>query len=207
MTELAVEFFTAKLDRTAPKITVTTPEDGAEYKLDQPLTAQYSCADEDGGSGLKEGTCTAKLADGTPAANNAPLDTSTVGEKTLTVRAEDNAGNVAEKVVHYRVVYDFSGLSGQLGERDADGNYVLTNSRLGQPSRSSSASAATEGRRSWPRATRSRRRSPVIRGPRSTRESRRSTLAVAACATTPTPASTSTTGRPVATGPPAASSS
>jgi Bacterial pre-peptidase C-terminal domain len=83
-------------DVTAPQIALATPAQGASYDLGQQVAANYSCADEDGGSGLA--SC-----DGT-VANGAAVDTSSVGEKSFTVNATDNAGNPASKTVKYTVV-------------------------------------------------------------------------------------------------------
>ena len=47
----AVAHYTV-VDVTAPQIALTTPSQGAVYDLGQQVTASYSCADEDGGSGL-----------------------------------------------------------------------------------------------------------------------------------------------------------
>jgi hypothetical protein len=90
----AVAHYTV-VDRTAPAIVVSSPADGAVYGLGQQVAAGYSCTDEDGGSGLA--TC-----DGT-VANGAALDTSSVGQKSFTVSATDNAGNPAQKTVSYTV--------------------------------------------------------------------------------------------------------
>ena len=84
------------VDVTAPQIALATPSQGAVYDLGQQVTASYSCADEDGGSGLAG--CTGTVA------NGADVDTSSVGEKSFTVNAADNAGNPASQTVTYRVV-------------------------------------------------------------------------------------------------------
>ena len=39
-------------DRTAPLIALSSPFDGAVFKLDQHVPASYTCSDEVGGSGL-----------------------------------------------------------------------------------------------------------------------------------------------------------
>jgi Bacterial pre-peptidase C-terminal domain len=88
-------------DETAPTIDLRSPLDGAVYLLDEEVVADYSCADEDGGSGLA--SCLGDIADG------APVDTSTVGEKEFAVEAEDVAGNTSVARSVYRVVYDFEG--------------------------------------------------------------------------------------------------
>jgi hypothetical protein len=84
------------VDKTAPVISLATPEASAVYGLGEKVTADYGCSDEPGGSGLA--TCTGTVADG------AGVDTSSVGEKTFTVEAADNAGNKASKRVSYTVV-------------------------------------------------------------------------------------------------------
>ena len=84
------------VDVTAPGISLTTPSQGAVYDLGQQVAASYSCADEDGGSGLA--SCSGTVA------NGAAVDTSSVGDKSFTVNAEDNAGNPASKTVTYTVV-------------------------------------------------------------------------------------------------------
>jgi hypothetical protein len=84
------------VDVTAPQIALTTPSQGAEYDLGQQVAASYSCSDEDGGSGLA--SCTGTVANGDA------IDTSSVGQKSFTVNATDNAGNPASKTVTYTVV-------------------------------------------------------------------------------------------------------
>jgi hypothetical protein len=83
------------VDVTAPTIALATPSQGAVYELGQQVVAGYSCADEDGGSGLA--TCAGTVA------NGANVDTSSVGEKSFTVSAADNAGNPASQTVTYTV--------------------------------------------------------------------------------------------------------
>jgi hypothetical protein len=94
-TETASATYTV-VDRTAPTIALDSPVAGAVYSLGEQVVADYSCADEAGGSGLA--TCSGTVADG------ADVDTSSVGEKTFHVRATDNAGNPASKSVTYTVV-------------------------------------------------------------------------------------------------------
>jgi len=84
------------VDTTAPSIALTTPAQGAEYALGQQVSADYSCADEPGGSGLA--SCTGTVAAGSP------VDTASLGEKSFTVDAADHAGNPATKTVTYSVV-------------------------------------------------------------------------------------------------------
>jgi hypothetical protein len=88
-------------DETAPTITINTPPDGAVYLLNQIVYADYQCEDEVGGSGLH--SCVGDVPDGDP------IDTSSVGHKSFTVDAEDNAGNTATVTHYYSVIYDFDG--------------------------------------------------------------------------------------------------
>ncbi|HEX6583349.1 MAG TPA: PxKF domain-containing protein [Thermoleophilaceae bacterium] len=83
-------------DQTKPTITLTTPAADAVYELGQPVVAEYSCADEPNGSGLD--SCVGTVA------NGAAVDTASLGEKTFTVNASDEAGNTESKSVTYRVV-------------------------------------------------------------------------------------------------------
>src|SRR5919204_584358 len=89
------------VDRTPPTISIASPGDHAVYTLGQSVLADYTCADQPGGSGLA--SCAGPIAD------SAAIDTSRVGDKTFTVTATDQAGNVAHASRSYSVVYDFSG--------------------------------------------------------------------------------------------------
>jgi hypothetical protein len=71
-------------DEQPPTVDLRTPDDGAVYDLNEPVTADYSCADN-GGSGLQ--SCTGTVDDG------APLETSTAGDHVFTVVARDAEGN------------------------------------------------------------------------------------------------------------------
>jgi hypothetical protein len=89
------------VDQAPPAITLTAPEDGATYSLGQSVVAAYSCADQEGGSGLA--TCHGTVASGSP------VDTSSFGQHTFEVSASDNAGNTTSRAVTYTVAYDFDG--------------------------------------------------------------------------------------------------
>ena len=89
------------LDRTPPSISIATPAAGAVYTQGQNVLADYSCTDEAGGSGVE--SCAGDAAAG------APIDTSTVGERTFTVRAADRSGNSSTASRSYTVVFDFQG--------------------------------------------------------------------------------------------------
>jgi hypothetical protein len=82
-------------DLTPPTITVTSPADGAEFRLGEVVAPQFSCHDELEGSRV---FCKAT-----------PIDTSTFGAHTFRVDARDSSGNAASVVRTYSVVYDFDG--------------------------------------------------------------------------------------------------
>ena len=87
-----------EVDSAVPTTQITSPADQGTFAGGAVVTADYSCADEPGGSGLD--TCTGPVADGDP------IDTSTVGPQTFTVTATDNAGNTATVTHTYTVVDD-----------------------------------------------------------------------------------------------------
>ena len=89
------------LDVTPPTITITTPPEGDVYNLGQVVLADYACEDQVGGTGVA--SCVGNVAHGSA------IDTGSVGAKTFTVDAEDNAGNPASDTHHYSVIYSFSG--------------------------------------------------------------------------------------------------
>ncbi|MEN3281960.1 MAG: hypothetical protein V7607_3100 [Solirubrobacteraceae bacterium] len=95
-------------DVIAPTIDLRTPADGAQYDFGATVAADYSCADEDGGSGLA--SCEGNVASG------AALDTSVAGPHSFTVTARDSAGNTSTVTHVYTVAspttgpgYDFGG--------------------------------------------------------------------------------------------------
>ncbi len=72
-------------DTTDPTVAVVTPSGGAVYARNRVVNAEFSCADEAGGSGLA--SCVGTVAHG------APIDTATVGDHPFTVTGTDNEGN------------------------------------------------------------------------------------------------------------------
>jgi CSLREA domain-containing protein len=88
-------------DTTPPAITITTPAESATYLLGQTVNAEYACQDETDGSGLA--SCVGDVPTGNP------IDTATVGAKTFTVNATDNAGNASSASVNYSVIYNWAG--------------------------------------------------------------------------------------------------
>jgi hypothetical protein len=90
---------TAKItvvDKLAPSIRLTTPANGATFTAGAVVAADYACTDETNGSGIAR--CTG------PAAAGAPIDTSSVGDKTFSVDAVDAAGNTRTLSHAYKVV-------------------------------------------------------------------------------------------------------
>jgi hypothetical protein len=90
------------VDTTPPRITFTSPADGASYTVGQQVWASFSC-DDGNGSGMNG--CKGDLPSGSQ------LDTSSPGAKTFSVTASDRAGNVAHETHAYSVVYDFAGFA------------------------------------------------------------------------------------------------
>jgi hypothetical protein len=83
-------------DSTPPTITITAPTNTV-YARKQTVLANYVCADEQSGVA----TCTGSVPSGSP------IDTATVGVKSFTVTATDQAANSASRSVSYTVAYDF----------------------------------------------------------------------------------------------------
>ncbi|WP_028057219.1 M14 family metallopeptidase [Candidatus Solirubrobacter pratensis] len=91
----AVQSKSFLLDQTAPTVTVNIPE-GAVYTQGRPVQLMFSCADDQGGSGVA--SCVGSTASGSN------LPTGTAGMQVLTITATDNVGNVFVKTVNYRVL-------------------------------------------------------------------------------------------------------
>jgi hypothetical protein len=101
----AVQSKSFLLDQTAPTVTVNIPE-GAVYTQGRPVPLVFSCADDQGGSGI------ASCVGSTPSGSNLP--TGTAGMQVLTITATDNVGNVFVKTVNYRVL-DAVNTNGNVG--------------------------------------------------------------------------------------------
>jgi len=84
---------TVKIDTTPPAVTITRPTTNERFVLNANVTAAYSCTDAL--SGIQPENCVATN----------PLSVSSVGKKSFTVEATDNAGNKASKSVTYYVEY------------------------------------------------------------------------------------------------------
>ena len=72
-------------DTTGPLITIARPPAGAVYVQNQVVTADFSCADTVGGTGVA--SCVGTVA------NGQAVNTATLGQKTFRVTATDRAGN------------------------------------------------------------------------------------------------------------------
>jgi hypothetical protein len=83
-------------DTTPPTVTVTTPGKDSTYTVGQVVAANYSCQDNQGGSGIK--SCVGRVPSGHP------LNTSAVGRYDFIVVGTDNAGNKTTVRAGYRVV-------------------------------------------------------------------------------------------------------
>jgi sugar lactone lactonase YvrE len=91
--------FALQYDATAPTVSIVTPPNGANYTLNQSVTAQYSCVDNLSGVD----TCSG------PVANGAAVATAPVGAKTFKVTATDAAGNAGSATNSYGIQYKFVG--------------------------------------------------------------------------------------------------
>jgi len=80
------------VDVTAPTIDAVSPGPDTDYEAGAMILAEYSCADEPGGSGTA--ACTGTVPSGQP------IDTS-LGAHVFTISAEDNAGNLASTTISY----------------------------------------------------------------------------------------------------------
>jgi hypothetical protein len=78
-----------------PTVAITTPANEGVFAQGAAVNANYSCLP---GTGTSLESCTG------PVANGAPLDTSTPGEHSFTVEAEDNDAGKASKTATYTVV-------------------------------------------------------------------------------------------------------
>jgi outer membrane protein OmpA-like peptidoglycan-associated protein len=84
--------FPVKVDGTAPEIAITSPM--GTYQQGQAAVVDYTCSDATSGIATCEGS----------AAAGSPLDTTAVGEHTVTVTATDVAGNSTTAQARYDVV-------------------------------------------------------------------------------------------------------
>ena len=88
-------------DETAPVIEIRSPLTGDMLVLGESVPADYACVDEPGGSGVA-------LCDG-PVADGQPVPTGSLGARSFTVQAADQAGNLAEASTSYLVFRSIDG--------------------------------------------------------------------------------------------------
>ncbi|MDJ1422443.1 MAG: PxKF domain-containing protein [Candidatus Methanoperedens sp.] len=86
------------IDKTAPTITINSPVNGNIYVLDQNLVTYWLVSDATSGIATAMGTYP----------SGSVIDTASVGTKTFSVYAADNAGNTNIKNVTYYIGYNYS---------------------------------------------------------------------------------------------------
>ncbi len=101
-------------DTTAPAITITTPT-STSYTLNQAVPAGYACTD----------ICSGVATCAGPVPSGSSINTASVGSKSFTVTATDNAANSASRTVNYTVVYTFSGFQAPLSAGSFGGVFKL----------------------------------------------------------------------------------
>jgi hypothetical protein len=94
--------FDAGVDKRRPSVTIAAPI-GAQYLLNQVVSANYSCSD--GGSGVA--SCVGAVASG------AAINTGVVGNQTFLVSAKDVVGNHTSASTVYSVAFAFTALFDQ----------------------------------------------------------------------------------------------
>jgi uncharacterized UPF0146 family protein len=83
-------------DVTDPNIKIATPWDGAVFVRNELIPADFTCTDNQSGSGIT--TCEGTVSQG------ADIDTSTLGEHFFDVDAVDQSGNTSSERVSYTVI-------------------------------------------------------------------------------------------------------
>lgn len=96
----------AKIDKTAPVITITSPAEGSSYPPGGTFIATYTCTDAL--SGVLPVNCTGPV----PSGGTVTVTSSTTS---FTVNAVDQAGNTASRTVNYGSQYTFLGFQSPLG--------------------------------------------------------------------------------------------
>jgi hypothetical protein len=82
-------------DITAPTVSITSPTQGAQLTVGQQVPAEYTCSDENRGSGIT--SCTGSVA------RHDAVDTSRPGPASLTVTGQDLAGNTTTSTRNFTV--------------------------------------------------------------------------------------------------------
>jgi len=102
------------LDNLPPTISVESPVDGQEYSVGEAVLADWSVTDSESGVA----STIATVASGTL------IDTSSIGLKSFTLTATDNAGNTATKTVTYTVSSSYTS-AGFIQPINNDGSSVF----------------------------------------------------------------------------------
>lgn len=89
-----------KIDKTPPIINITSPQVNAVYTLNQNISSNYFCEDNDSGIQSCQGDVE----------NNQNINTKNAGLLVFKVEAIDNSGNKTIKEVPYKIQYQPSGL-------------------------------------------------------------------------------------------------
>ncbi len=113
----SIHSVTLHIDMTPPFTSSSSPAQGSEFILNQPVLAAWSVSDP------ISGICSASA----PVPNGAPLDTSAVGARTFPIAAEDCAGNSATVDISWAVRYAFGGFVAPV---DPSGSSIFN---LGRP--------------------------------------------------------------------------
>ncbi len=103
---------TVNIDKTPPAITVNSPIN-TSYILNQTVIAKWTANDSI--SGIASVTATVP--------NGTAINTAMIGSKNFSVNAADNAGNQANKIVDYNIVYNYSGVLPSI--KDSKGAFKL----------------------------------------------------------------------------------
>jgi hypothetical protein len=102
-----------------PSVSITTPRLGARYKFAQRVLARFSCREGTGGPGLSSCVGTVR--------NGSPIDTSTPGAHTFTVKAKSSDGQSATRSVRYTVLRPTNKLVKQPHLKPhSDGRFIVT---------------------------------------------------------------------------------
>ncbi len=114
--------YTWLVDLSGPEITITVPEDGAEYALNDTVNSDWIAVD------ALSGLDTASASDdvSTEMASGEPFYTGAPGLHNFTVTATDLAGNTTTETITYRVVYTVlpGGAAGGGGAEGEGGTFL-----------------------------------------------------------------------------------
>ncbi len=107
------------IDSASPTIAITSPLAGGVYLLNVASASVYGCDDLTSGMASCAG----------PVSSGANFDTGSVGSHAFTVDAKDGAGNVAQAIHTYSVIYDFSGFTSPVDNPGLEPPFVFNIAR------------------------------------------------------------------------------